>query len=136
MQPLFDSLERSGFVVDVATDRQCAVDLSERNVYDVALLDDQVQRDNGIDIYRDIGRRQGRVDSILCCHDMTSECVDAAIAAGVSHVVGKELRAIDLAPLVRGAVTESSRSFDDRFPDAAPGWVTEEEMVKSRAGTL
>jgi two-component system response regulator PhoP len=129
-QVLFESLEHGGYDVDVATDWQQAVYLSRQTDYDVALLDEQVNRDRGIDIFRVIDRQQNHLSGILCCMEPTIAHIDSAITAGVKHVLAKPVTTDELVSFVDGIVRESSRSFDDRFPNVPAGFATEEGVVK------
>lgn len=129
-QPLFRSLESHGYDVDVATDRRGALHLSEQEPYDVALLDEHVEQENGIEIFRAIDRRQKEVDGILCCQNPTVDRVHSAIAAGMDHVMAKPVDSEEVVSLIAGLASESSRRFDLRFPNAPRGFQTEDGMMK------
>lgn len=131
-QRLFEQLVDDGYQVDVATDRRKAVTLSEREIYDVAVVDQRVAVDDGIAILHDIECRQDHVGGVLCCED--PRIADVAIAAGVKHVVANPYRVDDLVPLLAGDVRESARRFDERFRQAADGFATEEGIVKGELG--
>jgi two-component system response regulator GlrR len=132
-QGLFHCLESGGYDIDVATDRQQAVSLSERKTYDVALVDQLVDDDDGVEIFRDIDRRQHHVGGVLCCEQPTIAQIDSAIAAGVKHVVVSPEQMGNLTTLIDGDIRESSRSFDERFPNAVYGFATEEGVVKGES---
>lgn len=133
---LLDVLDRRGYEVDVATDRREALDLSEQNSYDLALLDESIQEDDGVEVYREIEQRQDGLGGILCCEDPRLDDVDTAIRAGMEHVVAKPIDAGEIVSLIEGAARESSRPYDQRFPNALPGFETEEGVVKRRKESL
>jgi DNA-binding NtrC family response regulator len=123
---LFD--DRYG--VDVVTDPDTAMRLSERNDYDIALVDDSIEERSGIDLFHDLDSQQIQLGGILCCDNPTIDDVDSAIRAGMRHVLAKPVKADEVAPLIEGVISESSRTFDERFPNAVCGFETEEGVVK------
>jgi DNA-binding response OmpR family regulator len=127
---LVESLSTSGYDVDFATGRRDALSLTEQNSYDVALLDECVDRENGIEIFRDIHQRQEQLGGILCCQDPTVDRVDAAIAAGIHHVVARPVNPREVLALITGVAGESSRPFDQRFPSVSTGYMTETGLRK------
>lgn len=129
---LVDLLDRCGYEVDMASDRRAALELSERNAYHVAVLDETIQEDNGVEVFQEIERRQEAVGGILCCEDPRVDNVDTAIRAGMEHVVAKPIDAEEIVSLIERVTRESSRPFDQRFPNAPPGFETEEGVVKRR----
>jgi DNA-binding response OmpR family regulator len=131
-EPLVDSLDHRGYEVDVATDRREALELSERNAYDVAVLDETIHESEGIEVFQEIERRQERVGGILCCDEPRIDDVYPAMQAGMDHVVAKPVDAEEIVSLIESATRESSRPFDQRFPDVPPGVETEEGVTKRR----
>jgi DNA-binding NtrC family response regulator len=123
-------LSHDEYGVDVVADPRVAVQLSERNDYDVALLDESIETRSGIDVFHDLDRRQTQLGGILCSHNPTINKVDSAINAGMKHVVAKPVKLAELRPLLEGVLSESSRTFDERFPKATGGFETEEGFVK------
>ena len=127
---LLEALRRGRYEVDLAIDRPTALRLSQRRQYAAVIIDEMIEEGSGADCFRDIERQQAALKGILCSANPTLRTIDAAVRAGMAHVVANAFAAEDVVPLLDGAVEESARLFERRFPGVSAGFETEGGVVR------
>lgn len=101
---LADILGDLGYHVDTAADGESALSLARQRRYDVAVLDLMMPGMDGAAQYRELKRvRAGTVAVLVTAHPGSAR-VEAALAAGVRHVLPKPLEFPRLLGLVEEAV--------------------------------
>lgn len=94
-------LAREGFNVDLAPTANTALLLADEKAYDVAVIDELLEKGRGPDLFQRIESRQTHVKGLLCSNDPTIDTVEAALDFGMQHVVPKPIEASQVVPLVR-----------------------------------
>jgi two-component system, NtrC family, response regulator HydG len=101
---LSDILSDLGYLVDVAYDGPSAIDLVQRNTYDVALLDLKMPGMDGLQLYRRIKQLQAGTVAIVVTAYASSSTANEALTAGAWQVVSKPVDLSKLLLLVDEAV--------------------------------
>ncbi len=92
-----DILTDLGYHVDTATGGRAALELIRRRAYEVALLDLKMPDMDGLTLYREIKSVQAATVAIVVSAYASDAVTDAALAAGVWHVLPKP---VDLSRLL------------------------------------
>lgn len=97
-------LSMAGYDIETARDSEVAVKLAARKTFDLAILDYQMPKLNGIDVFKQIHEMQPKMHGILLTAYATIDKVFPAIDSGLDHVVAKPVNAVELVRVVRGIV--------------------------------
>lgn len=103
---LSDILADLGYHVDCAHDGRSGLDLAERQVYDVAIVDLRMPVMDGIAVAREIRRRCAGTVSILATAWAGPETAALALAAGAWKVLEKPLAFPELLQLLEQALDQ------------------------------
>jgi CheY-like chemotaxis protein len=101
---LSDILSDLGYTVDTANDGLSALQLVERNLYRLALLDYKMPGMDGLELCRRLRAVWPAVEVALVTGWATATTIAAAVEAGVSRVVPKPVDFGVLIPLVEEVV--------------------------------
>jgi CheY-like chemotaxis protein len=123
-------LQDRGHLVEIAGDGQEAVYLTERNSYDVILMDVQMPGMNGLEATAAIRRREGggnRVPIIaMTAHAMRGDR-DHCLAAGMDGYLSKPVNAQEMIGVVESLAEREG--FGIRAPCEAGSWGLEEDKL-------
>lgn len=86
---LADILTDLGYRVDTANDGKAALRLVDQHRYDAALLDLKMPGMDGLELYREIKRRQAGTVAMLVTAFASHDTAEQALAAGAWHVLAK-----------------------------------------------
>jgi two-component system, NtrC family, response regulator HydG len=103
---LSDILSDLGYQVDVAYDGPSALELVQRHVYDVALLDLKMPGMDGLELYRRIKQLQAGTVAIVVTAYASSNTANEALAAGAWRILSKPVDLRKLLGLVDEAVDQ------------------------------
>lgn len=103
---LSEILTELGYRVDVAYDGASALELVERNAYDVALLDLKMPGMDGLELYRRIKQLQAGTVAIFVTAFANSRTAHEALSAGAWQIVAKPVELSKLLALVDEAVSQ------------------------------
>jgi DNA-binding NtrC family response regulator len=103
---LADILSDFGYAVEVAHDGYEALKRIDSRRFDVALLDLKMPGMDGLQLYREMKRRQPAIVAIIVSAYATGETVQEAQQAGASHVLPKPVDPRRLLPLIDEAVEQ------------------------------
>jgi DNA-binding response OmpR family regulator len=101
-----DILRDLGYQVDVAYDGPGALELVQRNRYDLALLDLRMPGMDGLELYRRIKQLSSGTVAIIVTAYATSETAASALAAGAWRVLSKPVDFSQLLHLIDMALEE------------------------------
>lgn len=114
---LADILTEFGYNVEVAHDGFEALQKVQSRRFDVALLDLKMPGMDGLQLYREIKRREPSTVAIVVSAYATGETVQEAQQAGASHVLSKPVDPGRLLPLIDEAVEQPLVLIVDDDPD-------------------
>jgi two-component system response regulator HydG len=114
---LSDILTDLGYRVDIAHDGPGALELVDKDHYDVALLDLKMPGMDGLTLYREIKRRRAGTVAIIVTAYAGSGTAAEALAAGAWHVVPKPVDFPKMLGLVNEALDQPLVLVVDDDPD-------------------
>lgn len=94
-------LANEGSDVDTANSSASAFDSVQEKEYDVAIIDESLERETGQNLFERIKGHQTDLKGILCSKHPTVDTVEAAIDSGIEHVVQRPINQTELLSLVR-----------------------------------
>jgi two-component system, NtrC family, response regulator HydG len=99
---LYEILSANGYHVAVACDGQAAIDLADKQPFDILLLDLKLPERNGLEVYRHIKAKQPHLMKILMTGyaDEMKALIDQAISESVYTFMTKPLKMEQLLKLV------------------------------------
>jgi CheY-like chemotaxis protein len=97
---LSDILSDFGYTEDTAHDGFTALELSERNPYCLALLDYKMPGMDGVELYGHLKQVQTETVGVLVTGFAADDTIQAAVRAGIRHVLPKPVDFGQLIPLV------------------------------------
>lgn len=103
---LTDILTDLGYRVDTAHDGHAALQLIQRNPYDVTLLDLRMPGMDGVTLYREIKNLRAGTVAIIVTAYAASETATEALQAGAWQVLPKPVDFSQLLPLVKQALAQ------------------------------
>lgn len=101
---LSDILSDLGYQVDTAQDGFAALELVERNNYDVALLDLRMPGMDGLELYRRIRRASAETVAIVVTAYASSDTAKSVLSAGAWKILSKPVNTGNLLELVASAL--------------------------------
>jgi DNA-binding NtrC family response regulator len=104
---LCDILMDLGYHADAATSPGQAIQLVDKNDYDVALLDYNMPEQDGAALYKQMRARQPATTAIMITAYADADAMDRAAIAGVWRVISKPVNLKDLIPLIEQATQRS-----------------------------
>ncbi|KAL5381608.1 hypothetical protein DPSP01_007056 [Paraphaeosphaeria sporulosa] len=123
-QVLGKQLKKAGCMIDVANHGREALELVEKKVYDVVLMDLEMPVLNGLEATKAIRKREAddegllsqamaigsrggaRLPIIAVTANVRQEQIDTALAAGADRVMQKPFKAADLVHMMKGLVPQ------------------------------
>jgi CheY-like chemotaxis protein len=103
---LSDIFTELGYQVATANDGPGALELIDRQAYDVALLDLKMPGMNGLELYREVRRRSADTVAIIVTAFGGSETAKSALDAGAWRIVPKPVKLPDLLGFVDEATSQ------------------------------
>jgi two-component system response regulator HydG len=103
---LADIFDDAGYDVDIAHDGPSALELAERVVYDLALLDLKMPGMDGLELYRELRRISAGTVAIIVTAYASRETASAALNSGAWRVLPKPVDAAQLLELAVQALDE------------------------------
>jgi DNA-binding NtrC family response regulator len=86
--------------VDVANTSACALEYADEKEYDVAIIDESLEKTRGQELFEQIRDCQTAVKGILCSEQPTIDTVEAAVDSGMESVVQKPIDQSEILELV------------------------------------
>lgn len=105
-QNLSDILTDLGYHVDTASSGPAALELINRNPYDVVLLDYKMPGMDGLTLYREIRQRRAGTVAVMVTAYAEGDAAEAALAAGAWRVLPKPVDLPKLLALVGTALEQ------------------------------
>ena len=103
---LSDILSDLGYRVDLAQDGPSALELVDRQAYDVALLDLRMPGMDGLTLYREIKKRSAATVSLIVTAFAGAATAEAALSAGAWKVLAKPVDFPKLLTLMEEAIDQ------------------------------
>lgn len=98
---MFDILSSQGYVVDVCSNGEEALDKLSENSYDLLLLDLQMPKISGFDVLEKLKKENNPIKTVVVSACAMSEEVDKAKALGCIDFVTKPIRLNDFLGVVK-----------------------------------
>ncbi len=95
-------LAEEGNDVDTAHSSRCALEYSDEQRYDVAIIDESLSHARGQEVFERMKGHQRGLRGILCADRPTVATVEAALDSGMHHVIQKPVDHSELVELVNG----------------------------------
>jgi CheY-like chemotaxis protein len=99
-----DVISDLGYLVDVAYDGPTALELSRRNPYPLALLDYKMPGMNGVELYGHLKQQRADTVGVLVTAFAGHGTTEAALGAGMRHVLPKPVDFDRLIPIIEEVV--------------------------------